>query len=125
MIVFTPHVFGETIYDEIDEIKEFETPEEMKEYLSNFWSIDNNITINDIEIGEQLEYKDKRLGLEDIRYVYLKINGKSRRIGYCTTKYKNLEEIINRIKSEKQESSLKDKFLKIRKLVPNKKRNNN
>lgn len=119
MIVFTPHIFGESIYDGLDEIKEFETIEEMKEYLCNFWGIDNNITINDIEIGEQIEYKDERLDWEDIRYVYLKISDKSRRIGYCTTKYKNLEQTINKLKIEKQEKNLKDKSIKVRKLTPN------
>ena len=31
MIVFMPHVFGESIDDALDQIKEFETVEEMKE----------------------------------------------------------------------------------------------
>ena len=104
MIAFMPHYFGDSIYDRIDDFKEFETIEEMKEYLCNFWNINNDITKDNIVIDNRLTYEDKRLGWKDTRHVCLKKGSKSIVIGYCATKYKNLEETINRLKIEKQES---------------------
>ena len=69
MIAFMPHIFGESIYDGLDGIKEFETVEEMKEYLCNLPNRLIKITANDITIDNERVYKDERLGWEDKRYV--------------------------------------------------------
>lgn len=104
MVAFMPHYFGETIYDRIDDFKEFETIEEMQEYLCNFWNINNELTKDNIVLGDK-SYEDERLNWEDTRYVCLKRGNKVIRvIGYCATKYKNLEDTINRLKIEKKES---------------------
>ena len=100
MIVFMPHVFGESIYDALDEIKEFETIEEMKEYLCNLPNRLIKINANEIVIDDRFSYEDKRLGWQDTRYVCLKQDDEERVIGYCATKYKNLEETINKLKQE-------------------------
>lgn len=95
-----PHVFGESIDDDLDEIKEFETVEEMKEYLCNLPNRLIKINANEIVIDDRFSYEDKRLGWQDTRYVCLKKDGETRVIGYCATKYKNLEETINKLKQE-------------------------
>ena len=95
-----PHVFGESIDDALDQIKEFETVEEMKEYLSKYWNINKRITKDNIVIDDRFSYEDKRLGWQDTRYVCLKQDDETRVIGYCATKYKNLEETINKLKQE-------------------------
>ena len=95
-----PHVFGESIYDALDEIKEFETVEEMKEYLCNLPNRLIKINANEIVIDDRFSYEDKRLGWQDTRYVCLKQDDEERVIGYCATKYKNLEETINKLKQE-------------------------
>ena len=95
-----PHIFGESIYDSLDQIKEFETVEEMKKYLCNLPNRLIKITVNDIEIDNERVYKDERLGWEDKRYVCLKKDDQTWVIGYCATKYKNLEETINKLKQE-------------------------
>lgn len=100
MIVFMPHVFGESIDDDLDEIKEFETVEEMKEYLCNLPNRLIKINANEIVIDDRFSYEDKRLGWQDTRHVCLKKDGETRVIGYCATKYKNLEETINKLKQE-------------------------
>ena len=100
MIVFMPHVFGESIDDRLDQIKEFETVEEMKEYLCNLPNRLIKINVNEIVIDNRMTHKDERLGWEDKRYVCLKKDGEERVIGYCATKYKNLEETINKLKQE-------------------------
>lgn len=100
MIAFMPHVFGESIDDRLDEIKEFETVEEMKEYLCNLPNRLIKINANEIVIDNRMTHKDERLGWEDKRYVCLKKDGETRVIGYCATKYKNLEETINKLKQE-------------------------
>lgn len=100
MIVFMPHYFGESIYDALEQTKEFETVEEIKEYLCNLPNRLIKINANEIVIDNRMTHKDERLGWEDKRYVCLKKDGEERVIGYCATKYKNLEETINRLKQE-------------------------
>ena len=91
-----PYAFGETIYDGLDDIKEFESIEEMKKYLCK----SKNVTVDDIIIKDERIHKDERLGWEDKRYVCLKYEGQTWVIGYCATKYKNIEETINKLKKE-------------------------
>ena len=100
MIAFMPYVFGESIDDRLDEIKEFETVEEMKEYLCNLPNRLIKINANEIVIDDRFSYEDKRLGWQDTRYVCLKQDDEERVNGYCATKYKNLEETINKLKQE-------------------------
>ena len=95
-----PYVFGESIDDALDQIKEFETVEEMKEYLCNLPNRLIKINANEIVIDDRFSYEDKRLGWQDTRYVCLKQDDEERVIGYCATKYKNLEETINKLKQE-------------------------
>ena len=104
MIVFMPHIFGESIYDSIDQIKEFETISAMKEYLCSLYNKHLNININNIVIDDQKSHNDERLGWKDKKYVCLKKDGTSICIGYCATKYKNLNETINKPRIEKEES---------------------
>lgn len=95
MITFRPHFFGETIYESLDYIKEFETVEEMKEQLYKYYKNKGyDITLNDIKIDNRLTTKDERLEWEDTKMVCLNINGTSKCIGYCATKYQNLEKTI-------------------------------
>jgi hypothetical protein len=110
-----PHVFGESIYDALDEIKEFETIEEMKEYLCNLPNRLIKIKPNDIVIDNKISHEDERLGWEDKRYVCLKQDDKKIVIGYCATKYKNLEETINRLKQENNfDNKIKSKMKKLK-----------
>ena len=95
-----PYVFGESIDDALDQIKEFETVEEMKEYLCNLPNRLIKINANEIVIDDRFSYEDKRLGWQDTRYVCLKQDDEERVIGYCATKYKNVEETINKLKQE-------------------------
>ena len=100
MIAFMPYFFGESIYDIFDEIKEFESVDEMKEYLYKYWNINKRVTKDNIVIDESLSCENKDLGWQDQRMVCIKINGRTRVIGYCATKYKDLDEKINQIKQE-------------------------
>ena len=95
-----PYVFGESIDDALDQIKEFETVEEMKKYLCNLPNRLIKINANEIVIDDRFSYEDKRLGWQDTRYVCLKQDDEERVIGYCATKYKNVEETINKLKQE-------------------------
>ena len=101
MIVFVPYYSKDsTIYDIFDEIKEFETVDKMKEYLLKYWNINKRITKDNIIIDKSLSCKNDELGWMDQRMVCLKMNGRIRVIGYCATRYNNLDETINKIKQE-------------------------
>lgn len=105
MIIFRPHIFGETLEDSMQLAKEFKNEDEMKKYIYNLWNREKeNFSMNDIVIDDRLITKDDRIGWEDTRYVsikrygdtdYITKYGSSQCIGYCATKYKKLQEVFN------------------------------
>lgn len=101
MIAYVPYYSKDcSVYDIFDEIKEFESVEEMKEHLLKYWNINKRITKDNFIIDKSLSCENDELGWMDQRMVCIKINGRTRVIGYCATKYKDLDETINKIKQE-------------------------
>ena len=101
MIIFRPH---RRLLDEaMAEAKEFNTVEEMKEYIVKLWHEGYSgpkelFNAEDIVIDEKSARKDDRIGWEDSMYVcvkrmgdedYIKKHGIPQCIGMCATKYKN------------------------------------
>lgn len=106
MIIYRPHRNG--LAESLAEAKEFETEEEMKEYIFNyhknfFNSIgrdDAPFDIGDIVIDKSNSYKDDRCGWNDTMYVCVKRYGKDifmekygtpQCIGVCATNYATRE----------------------------------
>lgn len=91
MIIYRPH--RELLADAMAEAKEFNSEQEMKEYIVKQY--DGYFSIEDIVIlGDP--YNDERIGWEDTRYVctkrfgdqdYIVKYGVPQCIGMCATKY--------------------------------------
>lgn len=101
MIIFRPHRMGIDIGEAMEKAKEFNTVEEMKEYIVELWQGDSGssklFTIDDIVIDEKSAVNDNRIGWEDSMYVcvkrmgdedYIKKYGTPQCIGMCATKYR-------------------------------------
>lgn len=90
MIIYRPH--RELLEDAMREAKEFETIEDMKEYIAKKYSevfCIGRVSSEDISIDDSPPVNDDRIGWKDTRYVLLK-HGKSKMshcIGMCATDY--------------------------------------
>jgi hypothetical protein len=87
MIIFRPATH--LLEDAMKEAREFNTEEEMKEYIVK--QRDNAFSIEDIVIEDRISF-DSRIGWEDTRYVCTKRYGEEifscpQCIGMCATKY--------------------------------------
>lgn len=92
MIIYRPHRGG-SVFDALDEAKEFNTEQEMKEYVVEQW--DNLFSVEDVVLGNEI-INDDRIGWEDVRHVCIKRLGKEdymkkykhpQCIGWCATIY--------------------------------------
>ena len=92
MLIFIPHVFGESIYELAPFIREFENEELMKRFLMSKY----NCHYNDISFDNQI-YFDDRLGWEDIRRIFLTKDDKVYVLGGYATKYKSLETTLEKL----------------------------
>lgn len=102
MIIFRPHRLGITIVEAMSQSKEFNSVEEMKEYIVKSWhdgweGPKELFTVDDIVIDEKSTTNDSRIGWEDSMHVclkrlgdddYIKKYGTPQCIGMCATKYK-------------------------------------
>ena len=100
MIIFRPH--RRLLYEAMAEAKEFDTVEEMKEYIVKLWHEDwggpkELFTVDDIVIDESSAVNDDRIGWEDSIHVcvkrmgdedYMNKHGTPQCIGMCATKYR-------------------------------------
>jgi len=103
MIIFRPHRMGIDIGEAMSEAKEFNSVEEMKDYIvkrwHEGWGGKELFTVDDIVINEKSAVNDDRIGWEDSMYVclkrlgdedYMKKHGTPQCIGMCATKYKKI-----------------------------------
>ena len=97
MIIFRPHRMGMDIGEAMEKAKEFNTVDEMKEYIVELWQRDSGspklFTIDDIVIDEKSAVNDTRIGWKDSMYVCVKRMGDENFIaplciGMCATKYR-------------------------------------
>lgn len=101
MIIFRPHRMGIDIGKAMEKAKEFNTVDEMKEYIVELWQGGSGsptlFTVDDIVINEKSAVNDTRIGWEDSMYVcvkrmgdedYIKKYGTPQCIGMCATKYR-------------------------------------
>lgn len=114
MVIYRPHRGG--LKEALAESKEFESFEEMKEYIYEYHKgyfkdlgyPNPPFEIDDIIINESGKYEDKRIGWHDAMYVcvkrygnedYIKKYGTPQCIGMCATDYEKLtaEEVSERI----------------------------
>ncbi len=100
MIIFRPH--RRSLDEALEEAKEFNNVEEMKEYIVKQWHDGwagqcELFTADDIVIDEESAVYDKRCGWRDTMYVcvkrmgnedYMKMYGAPQCIGMCATDYK-------------------------------------
>ncbi len=102
MIIFRPHRMGMNILEAMAEAKEFDSVEEMKEYIvkrfEGLASSKELFTANDIVIDENSAVNDDRIGWEDSMYVgvkrmgdedYMQKYGTPQCIGMCATRYRS------------------------------------
>lgn len=103
MILYVPHIFGESLYECMLNAKEFESEEELREYFYNLYSsILSSFSKDDIIIGKILK-EDDRMGMVDPRNVYVRMSDNQKKctindcilIGTCASKYKNLNDTMN------------------------------
>jgi len=96
MIIYRPHR-GQLV-DAMSEAKEFNSFEDMKQYIYNEWNIFKQelFTIDDIVIDESHKMNDERNGWKDTMHVcikrcgeedYIKLYGCPQCIGMCATDY--------------------------------------
>lgn len=94
MIIYRPH--RGSLIDSMQDAKEFNNEQEMKEYILKEW--DNLFSIEDIVISNE-STNDERIGWKDSRYVcikrlrlgkvnYIERYGCPQCIGMCATDYK-------------------------------------
>jgi len=101
MFIFRPHRMGMDIGEAMEKAKEFNTVDEMKEYIVKLWQGGSGsptlFTVDDIVIDEKSAVNDSRIGWEDSMYVcvkrmgdedYIKKYGTPQCIGMCATKYR-------------------------------------
>jgi len=101
MIIFRPHRMGMDIGEAMEKAKEFNTVDEMKEYIVELWQGGSGsptlFTIDDIVINKESAVNDTRIGWEDSMYVcvkrmgdedYIEKYGTPQCIGMCATKYR-------------------------------------
>lgn len=107
MIIYRPHRGG--VREAIEEAKEFETIDEMKQYIVEYEakSIRGKLfDIQDIVIVDVHPHNDERIGWRHVKYVcvkrygnedYMKKYGSSQCIGMCSEDYdKNYMEIFEK-----------------------------
>lgn len=103
MILFVPHIFGESLYECMINAKEFESEEELIEHFYELYSsILESFSKDRIIIGKVLK-EDKRMGMLDPRNIYVKMTDKEKKynindcifIGTCATQYGNINDVIN------------------------------
>ncbi|WP_297419735.1 hypothetical protein [Clostridium sp.] len=91
MIIYRPH--RRDLADAMAEAKEFDTVEEMKEYIVKQWR--NQFDISDVVLGNET-IDDDRIGWKDTKYVCIKRLGKEdymkkykspQCVGMCATNY--------------------------------------
>lgn len=86
MIIYRPH--RELLYEALEQMKEFESIEEMKQYASQIY--DGSVQVDDIFL-DKLTVKDDRIGWNDTRYVCTRKFGNDdvgeMCIGMCATDY--------------------------------------
>jgi len=91
MIIYRPH--RGSLYDAMEEAREFKDIQEMKEYIVELW--DNKFSLDDIVIENDC-VNDKRIGWKDARSICIKRLGKEdyikkykypQCIGTCATNY--------------------------------------
>ena len=92
MIIYRPH--RGSLAEAMEEAKEFNNEQEMKEHIANQW--DGYISVDDIVITDN-PHNDDRIGWKDTRYVCTKrfgeqdniaVYGVPQCIGMCATEYK-------------------------------------
>jgi hypothetical protein len=92
MIIYRPHRGG-SVFEALAEAKEFNSIEEMKEYIVSKW--DGYFSEEDIVLGNDV-INDSRIGWEDARHVcvnkignedYIEKYGSPQCIGWCATIY--------------------------------------
>lgn len=93
-LIYRPHRGG-SVFDSLEESKEFNNITEMKNYIVEQW--DGNFSIEDIVINDS-PFVDERINWNDVRYVcikrlgnenYMAKYGVPQCIGYCATDYKS------------------------------------
>lgn len=106
MIIYRSHRGG--LAEAMAEAKEFETEEEMKQYIYGYHKAyfldlgypDAPFEIEDIEIDHERPIEDDRIGWHDTMYVcvkrygnenYIKQYGTSQCIGMCATDYERID----------------------------------
>jgi hypothetical protein len=91
-IIYRPHGGG-SVFDSLEKAKEFNTIQEMKEYVVEQW--DNLFSDKDVVITNEF-VEDGRIDWKDVRHVCIKRLGKDNYIskygtpqciGYCATEY--------------------------------------
>lgn len=86
MIIYRPH--RELLYEALEAMKEFESIDEMKQYVSQLH--DDLVSVDDIFLDKRV-IKDDRIGWNDTRYVCAKKFGDDDVIGIviglCATDY--------------------------------------
>lgn len=99
--IFRPHRFELT--NAMKEVKEFETKQEMFEYIRDEWSKDWHkpmFDVSDIVMNEDYKINDDRIGWKDTMYVCIKRCGDQEYehpacIGMCATDYAGWQEIYH------------------------------
>lgn len=93
MIIYRPH--RGSLEDAMREVKEFESIDQMKEFIVKDWA--DAFSADDIVIDEKNPTPDERIGWEDTMYVcvkrmqdidYIEKYGTAQCIGMCATRYK-------------------------------------
>lgn len=111
MIIYRPH--RELLYEALEEMKEFETIDEMKQYISK--SYEGSVQVEDIFL-DKLTVKDDRIGWNDTRYVCTRKLGNDdvdeMCIGMCATDY-DYDKTVAYLKEQKMiEREMVDKIRK-------------
>lgn len=103
MILFVPHIFGESLYECMVNAKEFESEEALIDYFyERYSSVLESFSKDRIIIGKVLK-EDKRMGMLDPRNIYVKMTDKEKKynindcllIGTCASKYNNINDTMN------------------------------
>lgn len=95
MIIYRPHT--STLGESLEYAKEFNSEEEMKEYIFNEWKpYGMPFNVEDIVIDHDVQKDDPRCGWHDTMYVCVKRMGNKvfdtpQCIGMCATNYDRME----------------------------------
>lgn len=93
MILFCPHIFGESLRECLNYAKEFDSIDEMIHYIcETYKKCGGNVNYENIIIGKR-EKANTKAGWLDPKSVYVKGEEYNRYIGTCVSKYRNIDDL--------------------------------